>query len=236
MARYGIATSLVSYHEHNADRVGPQLLERMKAGQAAALVSDAGTPLVSDPGYRLVQTCIAEQVPITAIPGASAPLTALILSGLPPERFLFAGFLPPKTSARQSVLSELAAVPATLVFFETVPRLADSLRDMASVLGNRPAAVARELTKLFEEVRRGSLEDLAGHYESSGPPKGEIVVVVGPPLKDMAAPLPEEIDRALEEALAGSGVRDAAAQVALALGLPRRQVYERALVLGRKKT
>ncbi len=230
LAMHGIKARLLQYHEHNAERVRPQLLARLRAGDAIALVSDAGTPLVSDPGYKLVREAAAEGLPVTAVPGASAVTTALILSGLPTDRFLFAGFLPPKENARRAALAELKAVPATLIWFETGPRLAASLRDAADILGARPAAVARELTKLHEEVRRDTLAALAAHYATAGAPKGEIVVVAGPPLPD-AAPSADDLDARLRAALQQSSVREAAALVAAATGLPRRQVYARALAL-----
>jgi 16S rRNA (cytidine1402-2'-O)-methyltransferase len=206
------------------------LLERVRHGDAIALVSDAGTPLISDPGYKLVREAAAASLAVTALPGASAVLTALILSGLPTDRFLFAGFLPPKQTARRATLAELKLVPATLIWFETGPRLAGSLDDAAAILGDRPAAVARELTKLFEEVRRETLTALAAHYQAAGPPRGEIVVVAGPPLP-VPEPDDDEIDRLLRAALPGLGVKDAAAAIAAATGLPRRQIYARALAL-----
>lgn len=233
MRALGVATPLISYNEHNADRVGPQILERLRQGQRVALVSDAGTPLVSDPGQRLVETCLAEGLAVTALPGPSAVLTALQLSGLPAQPFLFAGFPPAKAVARRRAFDELAGVPASLVFFESPNRLAASLTDMAAVLGARPAAVARELTKRFEEVVRGALPVLAERYQNDGPPRGEVVVVVGPPL----APVPadgDDIDRRLGQAMAeGASLKDASAQVAAETGRPRRAVYARALALYR---
>jgi 16S rRNA (cytidine1402-2'-O)-methyltransferase len=226
--------ALVAYHEHNAARAGPLLVDRLRQGQAVALVSDAGTPLLSDPGYRLVAACLAEGLPVTSLPGPSAALTALQLSGLPCDRFLFAGFLPSKAGARRSALAELAAVPATLILYEAPHRVAETLADMASVLGPRPAAVARELTKLYEEVRRGSLAELAAAYGAEGPPKGELVVVVGPPAEAEPAGA-DEVDARLEEALASLSPRDAAAVVAAATGVPRRQVYARAVALAGKR-
>jgi 16S rRNA (cytidine1402-2'-O)-methyltransferase len=230
LALHGIRAPLVAYHEHNAERMRPVLLERVRHGDAIALVSDAGTPLISDPGYKLVREAAAASLAVTALPGASAVLTALILSGLPTDRFLFAGFLPPKQTARRATLAELKLVPATLIWFETGPRLAGSLDDAAAILGDRPAAVARELTKLFEEVRRETLTALAAHYQAAGPPRGEIVVVAGPPLP-VPEPDDDEIDRLLRAALPGLGVKDAAAAIAAATGLPRRQIYARALAL-----
>jgi 16S rRNA (cytidine1402-2'-O)-methyltransferase len=224
---------LTPYHEHNAERARPALLARLRDGAVVALVSDAGTPLISDPGYRLVGDAVAAGLPVTSVPGASAVLTALQLSGLPSDRFLFAGFLPVKSGARRSALAELAAVPASLIFYESPHRLADSLDDMARVLGaERPAAMARELTKLYEEVRRGRLADLAAHYAAAGPPKGELVLVIGPPAA-AAAPTAGELDQRLGQAMAEMSLRDAAAVVAAATGLPKRDVYARAVQLSR---
>lgn len=227
---HGIERPLLAYHDHNAERVRPLLLEHLRRGQAVALVSDAGTPLISDPGFKLVRAAVAEGLAVTAVPGASAPLAALLLSGLPSDRFLFAGFLPPKAAARRQALAELAGVPATLIFFESAPRLAESLADMAAALGPRPAAVARELTKLFEETRRGSLAELAEHYARQGPPRGEIVIVVAPP-EPAPAPEGEALDRQIEAALKAMSLKDASAAVAEATGLPRRAIYARALML-----
>ena len=230
LSLHGIRAKLLQYHEHNAERMRPVLLERLHAGEAIALVSDAGTPLISDPGYKLVRDVAAAGLPVTSLPGASSVLTALILSGLPSDRFLFAGFLPPKETARRGALAELKDVPATLIWFETGPRLAASLRDAAAILGDRPAAVARELTKLHEEVRRDTLAALATHYETAGAPKGEIVVVAGAPLPD-AAPSADDVDAQLRDALTTMSVREAADRVAATTGLPRRQIYARALAL-----
>lgn len=232
MTRLGLDRPLFSYHEHNAEKAGPELVARLKQGAIVALVSDAGTPLVSDPGYRLVQACVAEGIAVTALPGASAALTALQLSGLPTDRFLFAGFLPNKATARRTALRELADVPATLVFYESPNRLGESLADMVAVLGDRDAAVARELTKLHEEVARGDLFSLAARYADS-PPKGEVVVVVAPP---SAGPAPSEADleSRLRTAVAGGArIKDAAALVAAETGFPRRDVYALALKLFR---
>jgi 16S rRNA (cytidine1402-2'-O)-methyltransferase len=226
---HGLKRPLIAYHDHNAERVRPQLIERMKNGESVALVSDAGTPLISDPGYKLVRAAVAAGLPVTTLPGASAPLAALVVSGLPSDRFLYAGFLPAKGAARRKALGELAAVPATLVFLESARRLASALADMAERLGARPAAVTRELTKLYEEVRRGGLDELAAHYRAAGPPKGEIVVVVGPPEPGVTAAA--ELDARLSSALEAASLRDAVAEVAAATGLPRRQVYARALAL-----
>jgi 16S rRNA (cytidine1402-2'-O)-methyltransferase len=230
---YGIATPMTPYHEHNAERARPKLLAALAAGGRVALISDAGTPLVSDPGYKLLRAALAAGIAVSMAPGPSAVIAALALSGLPTDRFLYAGFLPQKAAQRQAMLGELAGVPATLVMFETAPRLAASLADMAGCLGARDAAICRELTKLHEEVRRGSLAALAAHYAAAGPPKGEIVVVVGPP----APPEPigdEELDRRLRAALAEGSLRDAVAALAGETGLPRRRVYARALALAKR--
>ena len=233
MQAHGLDTDLTPYHEHNAARVRPRLIERMKNGESMALVSDAGTPLISDPGFKLVREAIAEGVAVTVLPGASAPLTALVVSGLPCDRFFFAGFLHSKGGARRRALDELAAVPATLVLLESGRRLAVTLGELAERLGPRPAAVARELTKAFEEVRRDDLATLADHYRREGPPKGEIVIVVGPP--EAGADLGENLDQQLLAALERASLRDAAALVAAATGLPKRRVYERALALASRR-
>ncbi len=228
---HGIKTPTLAYHDHNAARVRPRLMERLNKGEIVALVSDAGTPLISDPGYRLVSEVRKAGLAVTALPGASAPLAALATAALPTDKFLFAGFLPGKSNARRRALTELAEVPATLVFFEAAPRLAASLRDMAAELGARQAAVLRELTKKFEETRHGGLADLADHYQSSGPPKGEIVVLVAPPDGTAAVLGQAEIDALLLAALGRGSVKDAAREVAERTRLPRRDLYNRALAL-----
>lgn len=225
----GIEADLASYHDHNADRALPGLVRRMEAGAAVALVSDAGTPSISDPGYRLVRACIEADIPVTAVPGPTAGIIGLILSGLPTDKFLFAGFPPPKPAARRKEFQSLAAAPATLIFQESARRLAASLADMAATLGDREAAVARELTKLHEEVRRGTLRELADHYRTEGPPKGEVVVVAGPPSGETFSD--EAVDRMLRDHLQTLRVRDAAAEVAELTGLSRKRLYARALEL-----
>jgi 16S rRNA (cytidine1402-2'-O)-methyltransferase len=228
---HGIRTPLLPYHEHNAERMRPQLLARMAAGQAVALASDAGTPLISDPGFKLVRETAATGLAVASLPGACAAIVALTLSGLPSDRFLFAGFLPSRQGARRGELAELAGLRATLIFYESARRLPESLADMAFVLGEREAAVARELTKLYEEVRRGRLADVAAHYMQAGPPKGEVVVVVGPPDAGSGAASEADIDRLLLDALSRLSVRDAAAETAMLTGLPKKQIYARALAL-----
>ncbi len=232
LSAYGIHTPMLAYHEHNAARVRPQLIERLRQGQVVALVSDAGTPLVSDPGYKLVEALIAEGIPVTAAPGASALLTALVLSGLPSDRFLFAGFMPAKSTARRAEIRALAAVPATLIFYEGPSRIGKLLDDLLAVLGPRPAAVGRELTKRFEEVRRGSLTELAAHYADAAQPKGELVVLVAAPeVGAVGTASDADLDTALIAAMATLPMKEAAALVAAETAVPRRITYARALKL-----
>jgi 16S rRNA (cytidine1402-2'-O)-methyltransferase len=235
LSAYGITTATNAYHDHNAARVRPGLIERLKAGQIVALVSDAGTPLVSDPGFKLVEAAIEAGLSVTAIPGPSAALTALVVSGLPCDRFLFAGFLPPKAAARRTAILELKPVKASLVFYESAGRLGGTLADLAAVLGDRRVAVARELTKRYEEVRRGRLAALAAAIGAEPAPKGEIVIVVAPPDAEASSVADDDaVDRALGAALAEHSVSEAAALVAAETGLPRRTVYARALALRRQ--
>ena len=235
---HGIATRMTPYHEHNAARVRPGLLRRLESGEVVALVSDAGTPLISDPGFRLVSETQAAGIDVVAIPGPSAALAALVASGMATDRFLFAGFLPARGPARRSALAALTGIDMTLVFFESARRLPGSLEDMAAVLGPRDAVVARELTKFYEELRRASLPDLAAHYAEAGPPKGEVVVVVGPH-GDLPGDTDDAgvIDEPLQAALETMSLKDAVAAVSGASGRARREVYARALELrgGSKK-
>ena len=233
LAHYGIATPLLPYHEHNAAQMRPKILEKLRQGGKLALISDAGTPLVSDPGYKLVAEVVAERLPVTGIPGPSAVLAALVLAGLPTDRFFFEGFLPPKSAARKARLTELSAIPGTLVFFESPRRLAEMLADAATVLGARAGAVARELTKYNENVRRGALPELAAHYAEAEEARGEIVVVIGPPDASATAAQGDTLDEALRAALGRVSLKEAVAQVAAASGQPRRVVYARALELTR---
>lgn len=231
LAAIGARVKLQPLHEHNEDAAIPALLGQLRQGRRIALISDAGVPLISDPGYRLVRAALAEGLPVTAVPGANAAVAALVLSGLPPLPFLVLGFPPPRQAARRAAFGRLRAVEraglaATLVWYEAPHRLADTLTDMAKAFGARQAAVARELTKRFEEVRRGTLPELAAHYREHGV-RGEVTVVVGPPEQDD----PEDLDARLRAALAANSVKDAAALVAAATGLPRRLVYARALAL-----
>jgi len=235
LAHYGISTPLVAYHEHNARVIRPHLLARLESGAALALVSDAGTPLVSDPGFKLVQEALEKGVHVTSVPGPSAVLAALVVAGLPTDRFFFEGFLPHKSGPRRARLAELAQVPGTLVFFESPRRLAETLADAAAVLGPRSAAIARELTKLYESVRRGSLDELSDALASEEPPRGEIVLLVAPPEAGAAEVAEADLDARLAEALGAYSVKDAASVVSAATGQPRRQVYARALQLAAER-
>lgn len=227
--RYGIRQRPTPYHEHNAAEAGPRLITALVEGKSVALVSDAGTPLVSDPGYRLVERALEAGVRVVPIPGASAVLAALTVSGLPTDAFLFAGFLPAKAGQRRARLDELRTVPATLVFFESPHRLADALAQMGSVLGQRRAVVARELTKAFEESRRGTLVELAEHYAAAPTPKGEIVICVAPPLPEAAAL--EDVDGLLRSLAAEMPASKAAAEAARMTGLAKPELYRRLVAL-----
>jgi 16S rRNA (cytidine1402-2'-O)-methyltransferase len=229
--RYGIETPLTPYHEHNAAEARPKILARLAEGQAVALVSDAGTPLISDPGYKLARAASEAGFAVTALPGASSVLAGLSLSGLPTDRFFFEGFLPPKQVARQKRIAEMATIPATLVLFETGPRVAETLGDLAAGLGARDAAICRELTKLHEEVRRGDLAALARDYGDGAETRGEFVVVIAPPTETEAEDA--DVDALLRQALERVSVKDAVGEVALATGRPKREVYRRALELAK---
>lgn len=232
--RYGIATPLSSYHEHNAAQARPRLLARLGEGAAIALVSDAGTPLVSDPGYKLVREARASGASVTAVPGASAVLAAVTLSGLPSDRFFFEGFLPAKETARRARIAELKRIPATLILFETGARIAGSLADLAAGLGAREAALCRELTKLHEEVRRGDLTTLAREAAQAGEPRGEMVIVVASP-EPQAEVTAVDLDSLLRQALDRVSLKEAVAEVAAVTGASRREVYQRALALDKER-
>lgn len=229
---YGISTPVIAYHDHNAESARPKILERLAAGGAVALVSDAGTPLISDPGYRLALAARDANYMVTAAPGASSVLMALAIAGLPTDRFFFEGFLSAKEGARRARIAEIARVPSTLVLFESGPRLAATLADLAAGLGARDAAVCRELTKLHEEVRRGDLATLARDYAAGAETRGEIVIVVAPPPAEARASA-EDVDTLLRAALTRTSLKDAVAEVAAATGEPRRSVYSRALALSK---
>ena len=225
LAAVGIKCKLLSYHDHSSPEKRARLIEHLREGKLVALVSDAGTPLISDPGYKLVRDALERSLPVTCAPGPSAPLAALVVSGLPTDRFLFAGYLPAKDRARRKAIKELASVRASLIFLESPRRLAASLEVMEEILGDRPAAVARELTKLHEEVRRGSLSELAAAFVGDPAPKGEAVILIGPPPETP----PADAETLLDAALQSMSVRDAAATVAAETGQPRKEVYARAL-------
>jgi 16S rRNA (cytidine1402-2'-O)-methyltransferase len=235
LTHFGIRAKLTSYHEHNAERERPRLLAHIKDDRSVALISEAGTPLVSDPGYKLVREALDEGLLVTSIPGPSAALAALTSAGLPTDTFLFAGFLSPKSGARRTRLDELKTVPATLVIFESAPRLANSLADMAEVLGPREAAIAKELTKLHESVTRGTLDRLAGELEGGETLKGEFVVVVAPPAENETEISDERILEQLNRALKVESFRDAVRSVAEVLRVKRARVYELGLSLDRKR-
>lgn len=227
---YGLTRSLSAYHDHNAAKMVPKLVAQIEAGQSVALISDAGTPLVSDPGFRLARACAKAGLTLRAVPGASAPLAALSTAALPSDKFLFSGFLPPKSEARRTALAALSAVPATLIFFETGPRIAASLSDMKDIFGDRDAAIARELTKTYEETRRGKLSALMDGL-AIDPPRGEIVVLIGPPDADEQIWDEAHLDAALLAAIPERGVKRAANEIAALSGHNRREVYARALQL-----
>lgn len=228
LEHYGITTPLMPYHEHNATVARPKILARLAGGERVALISDAGTPLISDPGFKLVRAAREAGHTVTAAPGASAVLMALAIAGMPTDRFFFEGFLPPRQAARRSRIAELARIPATLVLFETGPRLAEALGDLAQGLGARAAAVCRELTKLHEEVRRDDLVSLASQYAAAGEPRGEIVIVIAPA---QAAEEDFDLDELLRQAMRRLSLKDAVAEVASVTGEARREVYRRALAL-----
>jgi 16S rRNA (cytidine1402-2'-O)-methyltransferase len=233
LERYGIATPLSPYHDHNAAAARPKILRRLAENAAVALVSDAGTPLISDPGYKLVREAQAAGHTVTSVPGPSSVLAALGAAGLPTDRFFFEGFLPPKQTARRARIGELANVQATLVLFEAGPRVAATLADLVAGLGDRDAAICRELTKLHEEIRRGDLSALATAYTEGAETRGEFVIVIAPPAADAAVPSTEDVDGLLRQALSRASLKDAVSAVAEATGLARRELYQRALALSK---
>jgi 16S rRNA (cytidine1402-2'-O)-methyltransferase len=230
--RYAISAELTLYHEHNAATARPKLLQRLAAGRAVALVSDAGTPLISDPGFKLVREACAEGFAVTTLPGPSSVLAALTVAGLPTDRFHFAGFLPPKQVARRTRLAELSRIDATLVLFESGSRVQETVADLASIMGSREAAICRELTKLHEEVSRASLAELAGRAHQLET-RGEFVLVIGPPDADAQLMSADSLDMLLRNALSHSSLKDAVAQAVDLSGRPRREVYARALELAK---
>ena len=235
LGHYGIRVPLTPYHDHTAAHARPNLREPIGAGEAIALVSDAGTPLVSDPGYKLVHEAREAGYSVTSIPGATAVIAALTNAGLPTDRFFFDGFLPAKAAQRQRRIGALARIPATLIVLESGPRLAETLAALAAELGPRQAAICREMTKLHEEIRRGPLDRLACHYAEGGETRGEIVIVIHPPGQNEMLPDAEQLDAMITEGLATASVKDVASEVAAMTGLPRRDVYRRALVLAKER-
>lgn len=231
LERYHLTPRLLSYHDHNAAQRRPRVLARLAAGEAVALVSDAGTPLVSDPGYRLVRAALEAEIAVHAVPGPSAVLAALTVSGLPTDRFWFEGFLPGRAAARRKRIAALAGLEGTLVAFESPRRAPRALADLAELLGPRDAALARELTKVFEEIARGTLPELAARYAESGPPKGEVVLLVAPASGVETPREPADLDRRLADLTAAHGTKHAAARLAAETGLSRRDLYARALAL-----
>ncbi|MBY0272466.1 MAG: 16S rRNA (cytidine(1402)-2'-O)-methyltransferase [Alphaproteobacteria bacterium] len=230
---YGISKALFSYHDHNADQVRPRLLSFLKEGKKVAYITDGGMPLISDPGFKLVRTCQIENLPYTVLPGASAPLMALCLSGFSPDRFYFSGFLPPKTTARSSALEALKNMTVTLIFFESPKRLVSFLKDAQKIFGDREGAICREMTKLYEEVQRGPLSSLIQHYEVT-PPRGEIVALIEG-ASSLSTLSEGEFEAHLEKALKTSTVKEAVDMVSKAFGRSKREVYQRALSLKEKK-
>ena len=229
MAAYGLGTPLASYHDHNAARVRPRILKRLAAGEYIALVSDAGTPAISDPGFRLVRACRDAGISVSIVPGPTALIAALAISGLPTDSFYFGGFPPPRRAARRTRLASLAGLQATLVFHESARRLQALLADAELELGGRQAVVARELTKVYEEIREGSIAELLAHYRDTGPPRGEVVVLFGPPVSVGTGEA--EIDELLRSARRDGTLRDAGRSVVEATGAARARVYRRAIEL-----
>lgn len=229
LERYGIRNTMKPYHEHNAEKVRPAIIAALQEGRSFALVSDAGMPLVSDPGYRLVQSCIADGLNVTGIPGASATLTALALSGLPTDCFTFIGFLPQKSKARIDLLLRFKKLPSTLIAFESPHRILDALADVTTALGDRPVAMARELTKLHEEVLRGTAEEVREILSARESVKGEIVLVIGPPQNDVEVIAEDDIEQAITEALRDNAASKAANIVAKNFNLKKEDIYARIL-------
>ena len=227
--------AMLPYHEHNADKMRPKLIEKLKHNVDIALVSDAGTPLISDPGYKLVRDCYDNGISVTTVPGANAVLSALQLSGLPSNAFYFAGFLPPKSGPRQQALSVFKDLPATVILYETPNRLQDMLTDIATVLGNRPIAVVREITKKFEEVKRGTVRELQAYYHENGEPKGELVLVIGKADAPSKIWSEAELEALIRKTLKAHTVRDTADKIAAETGLPRKVIYKQVVACHDKK-
>ena len=232
LSYYGIKAKTTSYHEHNEESKTSYLLEEVQKGKIVALISDAGTPLISDPGYKLVKEAAKSGIKIVPLPGASSVITALAVSGLPTDRFMFVGFLPSKAGARAKAITEIAAIKTTLVLFESVHRLSETLAVLAEILGAREAVIARELTKLHEELRRGTLAELSTHYNESGDPKGEVVIVIAPPIEKSESAI--DVSKLLQGLLQTMSLKDAVSEAAKICELPRQQVYKKALEMGKK--
>lgn len=232
LSYYGIKAKTTSYHEHNEDTKTSYLLEEVGKEKIVALISDAGTPLISDPGYRLVKEAAKNGIKIVPLPGASSVITALAVSGLPTDRFMFVGFLPSKSGARAKAITEIATLKTTLVLFESVHRLTETLAALAEILGPREAVIARELTKLHEELRRGTLAELSFHYNDSGDPKGEVVIIIAPPTEKAESVI--DVSKLLQGLLQTMSLKDAVSEAAKICELPRQQVYKMALEMGKK--
>ncbi|MEK6746185.1 MAG: 16S rRNA (cytidine(1402)-2'-O)-methyltransferase [Pseudomonadota bacterium] len=228
LAHYGINKPLISYNDHNGDERRPEILAEIARGRRVALISDAGTPLVSDPGYKLVREALAKDIYVTAIPGASSVLAALCLSGLPSDSFFFGGFLPSKSEALRKYITNLVPVPATLIFFESARRLEESLAVLRDVLKDRQAAIVREITKLYEESRRGKLSELLDNIEKNGAPKGEVVIVIAPP-QNVEIIEKQQVEEHLEMLLKSHSVKEAATIIAEQTGQSRKEIYASAL-------
>lgn len=232
-ASYDIKTPLSAYHDHNGAKLRPAIMRSLKEGERIALISDAGTPLISDPGYKLVEAAIHEEIAVIPIPGVSAPIAALSASGLPSDSFMFLGFAPVKSSQRRKFLEAHKASPVTLVLFESPRRLIDLLSDAKDIFHNRKCVVARELTKIYETYKRGTLSEVEAYYSETGPPKGEIVVLiegqVGPGTVEQ-----DELDAAIRRELITNSVKDTALKLSVSFNMPKKQIYNRALILKRK--
>lgn len=233
LAHYGISKPLISYNDHNADERRPEILAEIGRGKRVALISDAGTPLISDPGYKLVREAQAKDIYVTAIPGASSVLAALCLSGLPSDSFFFGGFLPSKSEALRKYIASIAQIPATLIFFESARRLPESLAVLRDVLRDRQAAIVRELTKLYEESRRGKLSELLGNIEKNGVPKGEVVIVISPP-QEVEIMEKQNVEQQLEILLKSHSVKEAASIISEQTGQSRKEIYALALKIQEK--
>jgi 16S rRNA (cytidine1402-2'-O)-methyltransferase len=228
MNYYGIKTPLISYHDHNGDAMRPKILERISKGEKVALISDAGTPLISDPGYKLVKACYEEGIDVHSLPGPCGLITALTLGGLPTDKFMFLGFLPSKTTARVKELETLKTIEGTLIFYESAKRLQETLMDILQVLGNRSVTVARELTKKFQEIRSGTVQEVMAYYKENGDPRGEIILLVDKGSKEISE---IDLESLLRDAMKTHTLKDAVQIVSQMTNTPRKEVYAHALTL-----